>query len=104
MSDINNEPAVRLCKGDCGRLTRPRNTAAQEGVETVARINAKYCYPCYSRRSPAVMAKRAREAEARELEKKVRLEATQKAYSAFLATRQRRLGDLPRRSRVLVVQ
>lgn len=93
---------IRLCEGDCERLTRPRNTPPVEGVQTVSRIDAKYCSPCFNKNSPAVRAQRARDNRLAALERVIRLESAQNANNAFLEARRRRLANAPRRTGPLV--
>lgn len=108
MNDTTTEPTttrrpkVRPCGGGCGRITRPRNTPAPPGPPTVARVTADECYPCYSRNNPDVAAKRAREANARQLEKEVRMESAHNAHHAFIEARRRRLAGTARRTGPLV--
>lgn len=97
------EPAIRLCAGDCGRMTRPRNGRRPRTGDavTINRVDSKYCSPCYNKFSPVAAAARERAARERELEREVRAEAAVKANESFLAARQRRLE---RAQRVQAVQ
>lgn len=89
------EPMIRPCKGDCGRMTRPRDTPAR-GVKdvvagTVARVDSKYCSPCYKKFAPAAQAAKEREAARAKREKEQRLAAAYKARDELAAARQARL-------------
>lgn len=103
MSTTEEEPSVRLCKGDCGRLTRPRNgRRPRTGDEvTITRIDSKYCSPCYNKFSPVAAAARERAAAEREAERDARAEAAVKANDSYLAQRQARLE---RAQRIQAVQ
>lgn len=87
------EPSIRLCKGECGRMTRPRNGRKPRtgDVVTIMRIDSKYCSPCYSKLSPVAIASRQRAAEERAAKREARTDDAFKAYDAFLAGRQARM-------------
>lgn len=93
---------IRLCEGDCERMTRPRNTPPLEDIHTVSRVDAKYCSPCYNKLSPDEQARRRRYARQSELERDVRLQSALNANNAFLEARRRRLANAPRRTGPLV--
>lgn len=102
MSTPVEEPQIRPCKGDCGRMTRPRDTPARGAQDNavagnVARVDRKYCSPCYRKFAPAAEAARAREAEARAREKEQRLQAAHKAREELAAARNERLARARRR-------
>lgn len=91
------EPMIRPCKGDCERMTRPRDTPARgaqddAAVGTIARVDAKYCSPCYKKFAPAAQAARERDAAARAREKEQRLQAAIHAREELAAGRQARLA------------
>lgn len=95
------EPMIRPCKGDCGRMTRPRDTPAR-GVKdvvagTIARVDGSYCSACYKRLSPAATAAREREAARAKREKDERLAAAFKARDDLAAARQARLSRASQR-------
>lgn len=89
------EPLIRPCKGDCDRMTRPRDSPNRAPVNdkeagTVARIDSKYCKPCYNKFSPVAEQRRQKEAEAHQREKEARLRAAFKAREDVEAGRRRR--------------
>lgn len=97
------EPSIRLCKGDCGRMTRPRNGRKPRTGDavTIMRIDSKYCSPCYTKYAPAAIAGRARAAQEREAEREARFESAVRANDHFLAQRQARME---RAQRIQAVQ
>lgn len=92
----HEEPLIRPCKGDCDRMTRPRDTPDRkinnEEAGTVPRVDGKYCKPCYNKFSPVAEQRREKEAEEREREKEARLRAAFKAREEIEAGRRRRLA------------
>ena len=88
------EPQIRLCKGDCGRMTRPRNTPARNAENvvtgTICRMDGRYCSPCYRKFHPAAQAEREREEAKRERERAERLQAAFNARNELAAGREYR--------------
>lgn len=94
MSAPAEEPAIRPCKGTCGRMTRPRgsqrHTPSGGARGTVVRLDGKYCGACYSRIGDAAVKRREAQNQQRVLDRKVRQAAAFKAREDFEAARARR--------------
>lgn len=101
---ITEEPLIRPCKGDCGHMTRPRDTPGRQPHDktpgTVSRYDGKYCAPCYNKFSPVAQQRRDREEAKKQREKELSLAAAFKARDEIEAGRRRRRAEAERRAAV----